>query len=39
MTKPLLRIVVAVNYSVLKPGVTETFDAWLFKDNNTRGLQ
>jgi hypothetical protein len=35
-------MVVAVNYSVskTKPGVTEAFDAWLFKDNNnTRGLQ
>jgi len=32
-------MVVAANYSVSKPGFTETFDAWLFKDNNTKGLQ
>ena len=28
-----------VNYSVLKPSVTVELDTWLFKDNNTRGLQ
>jgi hypothetical protein len=28
-----------VNYSVLKPSVTVELDTWLFKDNNTKGLQ
>ncbi len=28
-----------VNYSVLKPSVTVELDTWLFKDNNTNGLQ
>jgi hypothetical protein len=28
-----------VNYSVLRPSVKVELDTWLFKDNNTRGLQ